>query len=32
MPPLLRAAFLYVMAENEGGKVNWTTGEVTYPK
>jgi len=32
MDPTLRTAFLYVMAENEGGRVDWGTGEITYPK
>jgi hypothetical protein len=32
MGPVVRKAFLFVHHEQEGAKINWRTGEVTYPK
>lgn len=32
MHPIERRAFLYYAAMLDGGTVNWTTGEVKFPK
>lgn len=32
MGPVVRKAFLFAHHEQEGAKINWRTGEVSYPK